>query len=70
MKLTAPIFVILILLSLGCEEEKVVIPENQSGESALTRREKIRELEADLEVAKWETVRLSLKYEKWMVPLW
>lgn len=64
MKLTVPIFVISIFLSLGCEEEKVVIPRNQSGESALTRREKIRELEADLDVAKWENVRLSLKMRK------
>ena len=33
-------------------------------ESALTREGKIRELEADLEVAKWENVRLGLKLRK------
>lgn len=35
--------------------------DNISGESTLERREKIRELEADLEVAKWENARLGLK---------
>jgi len=55
------LFLSISFFLLGCEEEKKVVPENQAGESALTRREKIRELEADLEIAKWETVRLSLK---------
>lgn len=34
------------------------------GGSALDRREQIRELEADLEVAKWENARLSLKIRR------
>lgn len=55
---------IVIALMVGCEEESDGKEENNSGESALTREGKIRELEADLEVAKWENVRLSLKLRK------
>lgn len=48
----------------GCDEDPSVV-ENGNGEgSALSRMGKIRELEADLEVAKWENVRLSLKLRK------
>ncbi len=50
-----------ILFCSGCEEDKKSAVENAPGESALTRRERIRELEADLEIAKWENVRLNLK---------
>ena len=61
--------VILILFSglaflLGCEEENVVGGSKADGESALTRMEKIKELEADLEIAEWENARLSLKLRK------
>ena len=45
----------------GCEENEEILESNAGGESALKRREKIRELEADLEVAQWENTRLSLK---------
>ena len=49
---------------LGCEEENVVGGAKADGESALTRMEKIKELEADLEIAEWEIARLSLKLRK------
>jgi len=49
---------------LGCEEEKTVNVGNVNGESALTRMERIKELEADLEIAEWENARLSLKLRK------
>ena len=48
----------------GCEEEATNSDSVLPGESALSRREKIRELEADLEVLRWENVRLSLKLRK------
>jgi hypothetical protein len=47
-----------------CEEEKTKLVENIDGESALTRRERIRDLQADLDVAKWENSRLSLKMRR------
>jgi hypothetical protein len=55
------LLVALAFLLGSCEEEVTPIVENAPGESALTRRERIRELEADLEVAKWENIRLTLK---------
>jgi hypothetical protein len=58
---TSKCSVILALLICGCEEPKNESTEIHSNESALSRIGKIRELEADLEVAKWETVRLNLK---------
>ena len=36
-------------------------PSEHKGESAFSRQEKIRELETDVEVLKWENARLSLK---------
>ena len=53
-----------IAVVVGCEEKSDEKDEKHSGESALTREGKIRELEADLEVAKWENVRLGLKLRK------
>ncbi|NDH16278.1 MAG: hypothetical protein EBY48_04225 [Opitutae bacterium] len=49
---------------LGCEEEKTVNVGNVNGESALTRMERIKELEADIQIAEWENARLSLKLRK------
>ena len=58
-------FILFIAIYLfGCEEEKAVNVGNANGESALTRMERIKELEADLEVAEWENARLSLKLRK------
>ena len=48
----------------GCEEESAILDNNISDGSALDRREKIRELEADLEVAQWENTRLRLKIRR------
>jgi hypothetical protein len=48
----------------GCEEDSVVSRENRPIESTIARREKVRGLEADLEVAKWENARLSLKLRR------
>ena len=58
------LLVTLAFLLGSCEEKATPIVENAPGESALTRRERIRELEADLEVAKWENIRLSLKMRR------
>jgi len=52
---------IFALVICGCEEDKPVTHSEQKGESAYSRREKILELETDVEVLKWENVRLSLK---------
>jgi len=49
------------LLICGCEEDQPSPVSEQRGESALSRRERIRELETDVQVLKWENVRLSLK---------
>jgi hypothetical protein len=50
-----------MLFTFGCDENKPEPTSVQRGESALSRRERIRELETDVEVLKWENVRLSLK---------
>ena len=55
-------FLVIILCS--CEDDSVATLENTPTESTLTRRERMRELEADLEVAKWENTRLSLKLRR------
>ena len=49
------------LFTFGCNEDKLESASAQRGESALSRRERIRELETDVEVLRWENVRLSLK---------
>ena len=56
-------FLLVFLLLAGCDQgtEEVEQVVDQSGESALSRRDKIRELEDNLEVAKWENARLNLK---------
>jgi len=46
-------FLVIILCS--CEDDSVATLENTPTESTLTRRERVRELESDLEVAKWDT---------------
>ena len=53
-----------LVLLVGCEEETTVNHMNTSGESALTRMERIKELEADIQIAEWENARLSLKLRK------
>ena len=59
------IFCILLFSFLsGCEENKEMLEGNVGGDSALKRREKIKALEADLEVAQWENIRLSLKIRR------
>ena len=55
-------FLVIILCS--CEDDSVATIENTPTESTLTRRERVRELESDLEVAKWENARLSLKLRR------
>jgi len=57
------------LLICGCEEDQPEPASEQRGESALSRRERIRELETDVEVLRWENVRLSLKVGPSMVHL-
>ena len=53
----------MVIILCSCEDDSVATPENTL-ESTLTRRERMRELEADLEVAKWENARLSLKLRR------
>ena len=48
----------------ACEQDTSVSENIMPEESSLSGREKIRELEADLEVAEWENARLSLKIRK------
>lgn len=55
---------ITLFLLPGCEDEEPMLDVGVAGESALDRREKIRELEADLEVAQWENSRLRLKIRR------
>ena len=55
---------VLVIFLCSCEDDSVATLENTSAESTLTRRERMRELEADLEVAKWENARLSLKLRR------
>ena len=58
-------FFSVLLLLVGCDQ--LGDSENQQdspNESALSRKDRIRELEDNLEVAKWENVRLSLKLRK------
>lgn len=54
----------LVIILCGCEEDPVASLENAPVESTLARREKVRGLEADLEVARWENARLSLKLRR------
>jgi hypothetical protein len=61
MKITTIAVMLWSLLICGCEEEESESVSVQRVESALSRRERIRELETDVEVLKWENVRLSLK---------
>ena len=42
---------VLVIFLCSCEDDSVATLENTSAESTLTRRERMRELEADLEVA-------------------
>ncbi|MEK9773749.1 MAG: hypothetical protein VW576_09330, partial [Opitutae bacterium] len=60
------LLIVIFVLSffVGCEEEEPMPDARVVGGSALDRKERIRELEADLEVVKWENVRLSLKIRK------
>lgn len=60
----APFLMGLVILLTACEEDEPILTDNATGESAISRREKIQQLEADLEVAKWENIRLSLKIRK------
>ena len=60
----APFLMGLVILLTACEEDEPILTDNAAGESAISRREKIQQLEADLEVAKWENIRLSLKIRK------
>ena len=60
----APFLMGLVILLTACEEDEPILSDNAAGESAISRREKIQQLEADLEVAKWENIRLSLKIRK------
>jgi len=61
MRITTIAVMFFTLLICGCEEDQPEPASEQRGESALSRRERIRELETDVEVLRWENVRLSLK---------
>lgn len=50
-----------VLLFASCEEEKTKLGNKSVTQSAISRIERIKELETDVEVMKWENVRLSLK---------
>ena len=63
-KLLSLVLCFVVSMFMGCEENDAITNGGDSGESALSRREKIKELEADLEVAKWENVRLNLKVRR------
>ena len=49
-----------VLLFAGCEEEETKQENKTDKQSAIFRIERIRELEADTELLKWENVRLRL----------
>jgi hypothetical protein len=62
MKATSFILCLLwVLLFTSCEEEKPKQENKSDNQSAFSRIERIKELETDVEVMKWENVRLSLK---------
>ena len=62
MKVVSTVLCVLwALLFTSCEEGKPKVENKSETQSAFSRIEKIRELETDIEVMKWENVRLSLK---------
>ncbi len=63
-KITSQFLLVLSVFFIGCEDDSAGVEKNMVVESALSREGKIRELEADLEIAQWENVRLSLKLRK------
>ncbi len=60
MKVLVSLCLVLFLL-FGCEQSPVEKSSPANGESALSRKERITELEQNLEVAAWENARLNLK---------